>query len=213
MTTPLRRDAQANRDKLLRAARELFAEEGLEVTLDDIAERAQVGVGTAYRNFANKDVLIDDLLVERMDEMVAVARACLQVEDPWTGLRGFLEQSLAMQVADRGLKQVLFSRDRGHKRVDEARAGLAPAVSQLVQRAHDAGQLRPDVLASDVPLISIMVGTVIDFARDIDPDLHLRYLEVLLAGLRADGAVPGTLPAAPLEMPVLEQAMRRWHAR
>lgn len=213
MSTPLRKDAQANRVKLLAAAREVFAEKGLDVTLDDIAARAKVGVGTAYRNFANKDVLIDDLLVERIHEMVAVAEACLEIEDPWTALRSFLERSLEMQLNDRGLKQVLFSRSRGHVRVDAARKGLAPAVARLVQRAHDAGQLRADVHPSDIPIISVLVGTVIDFARDIGPALHLRYLEILLAGLRADGKVPQELPAPPLEMPEFERAMRRWHAR
>lgn len=212
MSNPLRRDAQANRAKLLAAARELVAEQGLEVTLDEIAARAGVGVATAYRNFANKDVLFDDLLVEQMDEMVAVAQECLELADPWTGLRSFLERSLAMQVADRGLKQVLFSRGRGHRRVDKARAGLAPAVAVLVQRAHDAGQLRSDVAPSDVPIIHIMVGTVVDFARDLDDDLHLRYLEILLAGLRAEAAVPA-LPAGPMEMSAFERAMRRWQAR
>lgn len=213
VTTPLRKDAQANRAKLLTAAAELFAEEGLDVTLDDIAARAKVGVGTAYRNFANKDVLIDDLLVKRIQDMVEVAERCLEIEDPWTALRAFLELSLEMQVNDRGLKQVLFSRSRGHVRVDAARERLAPAVGRLVQRAHDAGQLREDVHQSDLPIISILVGTVIDFARDIDPVLHLRYLEILLAGLRADGQVPAQLPAPPLQTPEFERAMRRWHAR
>lgn len=210
MTTQ-RRDAQANRAKLLAAATEVFAEQGLDVTLDDIAAHAGVGVGTAYRNFANKDVLIDDLLVARIQDMVTVAEECLEVEDPWTGVRTFLERSLEMQVQDRGLKQVLFSRSRGHVRVDAARECLAPAVGRLVQRAHDAGQLRADVQQSDIPVVSIMVGTVIDFARDIDPVLHLRYLEILLAGLRADGQVPAELPAPPLQLPELLMAMTRWH--
>lgn len=209
MTAPTRRDAQANRAKLLAAAGELFAEQGLDVTLDDIAARAKLGVGTAYRNFANKDVLIDDLMLERMDEMVALAEESLLVEDPWEGLRAFLERSLELQVADRGLKQVLFSRDRGHQRVDKAKACLAPVVAALVQRAKDAGQLRDDVGPSDIPLISIMIGTVIDFARDIDPQVHRRYLEILLAGLRAEAP----LPAGPMEMPAFERAMRRWRGR
>lgn len=210
---PQRRDAQANRAKLLDAARQVFAERGLDVTLDDIAVRAQVGVGTAYRNFANKDALIDELLFQRMDELTAMARHCLAIEDPWTALRTFLEQIVELQCQDRGLKQVLYSPQRAHKRVAKARDQLVPVIAELVDRAKAAGQVRPDASSTDVAVINIMVGTVLDLARGIDPHVHLRYLEILLAGLRADGAVPGTLPAGPMERPALERAMRRWPTR
>ena len=74
----LRKDAALNRERLLTAASELFAEQGLDVTLNDIAHRAGVGVGTAYRRFANKGEVIEALFEERLEEVVTVARECLQ---------------------------------------------------------------------------------------------------------------------------------------
>ncbi len=209
MTPPLRRDAAANREKLLCAARQVFAEQGLDVTLDDVARAAGVGVATAYRNFANKDALVDDLLVDRVTAMVAMAHECLQEPDPWLGLRGYLDRALAMQLADRGLKQLLFAHSRAHLRVDEARKGLAPAVAELVERARAAGVVRADITASDIPLINIMVGTAIDVSREHSPALYRRYLELLLLGLRSDAP----LPEPGLDLDELDAAMRCWHAR
>ena len=209
VTGSQRRDALRNRAALLTAAAELFADRGLEVTLDDIARHAGVGVGTAYRNFANKDVLIDDLLVSRMAEMVELADRAIEHEDAWLGLRGFLEQALELQLGDRGLKQLLYERSHCHERVDLVRTRLTPAVTRLVERAQRAGALRADVVASDIPMINIMLGTVQNVSRDVAPGLYRRYLEVLLRGLRADGP----LPEPALTQDQVDVAMRTWHAR
>ena len=89
---PLRRDAQRNRERILDAARELFAERGVAVTLDDIAKRAGVGVGTVYRRYSNKDALLDELFEEGIDELAASAEALLASRDAWDALIRFLEQ-------------------------------------------------------------------------------------------------------------------------
>jgi hypothetical protein len=167
-----------------------------------------VGVATAYRNFANKGVLIDDLLVDRMEEMVDLATRGLDEPDPWLGLRGYLDRAVELQVSDRGLKQLLFSRSTAHHRVERARSKLAPAVAALVERAQRAGEVRADVRPSDIAVINLLVGTVIDLARDIDPDLHKRYLEMLLDGLRPTSPAPA---AAALATEDLYQVMTRWH--
>src|SRR5215211_3742812 len=103
---PLRADAERNRQRILEAAREVFADRGLDVTLDDIARHAGVGVGTAYRRFPNKEALVEALMVERIGELEALAQECLAQPDPWEGVAGYLERALAMQAADRGLKEV-----------------------------------------------------------------------------------------------------------
>src|SRR3954468_23752179 len=93
---PLRADAALNRQRLLDAASELFAERGLSVTLNDIAHHAGVGVGTAYRRFANKEAVIDALFEQRLGDVAALADDALRDEDAWHGLVSFLERSLDM---------------------------------------------------------------------------------------------------------------------
>jgi AcrR family transcriptional regulator len=94
-TRPLRRDAERNRQRILAAAGELFAERGLSVTLDDIARHAGVGVGTVYRRFPDKNELIDALFEDRLKALCAAAEAALASDDPWDGLVLFLERGVA----------------------------------------------------------------------------------------------------------------------
>src|ERR1700760_3898707 len=101
---PLRADAARNRERILAAATEVFAERGLHVTLDDIARHAGVGVGTVYRRFADKDALID----ERLAAFSQLAEEALAYESPWAGLERFLVSSLEQQAADRGLRELVF---------------------------------------------------------------------------------------------------------
>src|ERR687898_2788952 len=176
MTAPLRADAERNRQRLLAAAKDLFATRGLDVTLDDIARHAGVGTGTAYRRFPNKDALIDALMVDRIGELGRIAEDCLEDADPWAGLTGYFERALALQASDRGLKEVLFSSGRGRERSVQARRQIAPVVTKLVKRAVEAGAVRSDFSTSDVPAINFMVNTVVDFGRDFEPELYRRYL-------------------------------------
>jgi AcrR family transcriptional regulator len=209
VTIPLRADAERNRQRLLAAAKEVFATRGLDVTLDEIARHAGLGTGTAYRRFPNKDALIEALMVERIEELGAIARECLDEPDPWRGLAGFFEQALALMAADRGLKDVLFSPGRGRERVAHARGALAPIVAELVQRAVAAGAVRDEVSTSDVPVINFMLHTVVDLSHDVEPELYKRYLAIILDGLRPrDDLDP--LPAEALEMPAFQQAMANW---
>jgi AcrR family transcriptional regulator len=208
-TAPLRADAERNRQRLMAAAKELFATRGLDVTLDEIARHAGVGTGTAYRRFPNKDALIDALMVDRIGELAAIAEECLEEPDPWVGLSGYFERALALQAADRGLKDVLFSSGRGRERSTEARRQIAPVVARLVRRAQEAGVVRSDFALSDVPLINFMLNTLVDFGRDVEPDLYKRYLAIVLDGLRPrDDLEP--LPLDALHIRTFQEALARW---
>src|SRR4051812_13511494 len=116
-TRSLRKDAALNRERLLAAASELFAERGLGVTLNDIAHHAGVGVGTAYRRFANKEEVIDALFEQSMHAVEAVAHQALDDPDAWGGLVTFLERTLQMQFGDRGLNQIINNPTLGDLRV------------------------------------------------------------------------------------------------
>ncbi len=208
--TPLRADAERNRQRLLAAAKELFATRGLDVTLDEVARHAGVGTGTAYRRFPNKDALIEALMVDRIGELGAIAEECLADPDPWQGLVGYFERALALQAADRGLKEVLFSSGRGRERTAHARRALAPVVTKLVRRAVEAGVVRPELGTSDVPVINFMLNTVVDFGRDVEPELYRRYLAIVLDGLRPQPPGSEPLPIPALEVRRFQDALTAW---
>ena len=207
---PLRRDAARNRERILAAAGEVFATRGLEVTLDDIAHHAGVGVGTVYRRFHDKEQLIDALFDDRMDAIVRVAEDALAAADPWLGLEGFFVGILDLQAADRGLRELAFAGRHGRERVARARTRLLPMVHELVTRAQASGQLRGDVLADDVPIIQKMLAQVIDIAGDVSPDLWRRYLTIVLDGLRTGRDGPTALQVPALEHGQLESCMQGW---
>ena len=83
---PLRRDAERNRIRILASAKVLFAEHGVDVSLDDIARHAGVGVGTVYRRFPDREALIDELFEDKISEIEELAAASLAIDDPWEGL-------------------------------------------------------------------------------------------------------------------------------
>ena len=181
---PLRRDAARNRERQLTAASELFAERGLDVTLNDIAHRAGVGVGTAYRRFANKDEVIDALFEQRLQDVVAVAEDSLSATDAWAGLVSFLERSLHMQFGDRGLTEIMISPQLGRERVNQSRDRIAPLMTQLVDRAKEQGAIRPDVDQTDLFFLQMALAAIIDRTRGLAPDLYRRYLAMWLDGVR-----------------------------
>jgi AcrR family transcriptional regulator len=207
---PLRKDAERNRQRILEAARELFTEQGLGVTLNDIAHHAGCGVGTVYRRFPDKEQLIDALFEERVVKLAARAEAALGNPDPWDGLVDFLGYALQLQATDRGLKEVVLSSDEGRARIAGVRERLEPLVAQLIERAHAAGSLRGDVNQEDAPVIQLMVGAVIDVARDIEPDLWRRYFAMVLRGMRAEPTAPEPLPVPPPTPDQAEEILHCW---
>lgn len=206
---PLRRDAERNRQRILGAARVLFSERGLDVSHDEIADAAEVGVGTVYRRFPDRTSLIDALFAEQIDEVVATARAAALIDDPWDALVSFLTNVLALQACDRGFKDLLMRAGWSSRLTAQARQQIAPVVDELVVRAQRSGQLRPDVNVYDIALVPHMVGSIMDSARDVDPQLWRRTLAVVLEGLRA--REQQDLPGAPPTNEQYEQLMSSGH--
>jgi len=197
----MRKDAARNRELLLVAAREVFAERGLDASLDDVARRAGVGVGTAYRHFANKYELATAIFAEEVGEIEALAQKSGQAADPWQGLVDFLERTLEAQTVNRGLREVLMG-VHDPSQDEEVHTRLSGPIRALVSRAQDAGQVRADVDATDLGMLIVMLCAVADVAADADPQLWRRYLAIMLAGLKPDGP----------EMPVValtEDSMRK----
>jgi AcrR family transcriptional regulator len=203
MESSQRKDVTRNRHRLLEAGREVFAANGLAASLNDVAHHAGVGVGTAYRHFPNKEALATAILEVQVDELEQILRTALDKSDPWTGLVDYLEQSLAIQVRDRGMAQIMSGRRITRDRFDWERDRLAPLVNALTDRAHDAGVIRNDVVGTD--LIHIQIG-LIAIAQTADEgaanvqrndlsSLYTRYLQLFLDSVHQ---TTSTLPVAPL---------------
>ena len=203
----LRQDAVVNRERLLAAASELFAQQGLSVSLNDIAHHAGVGVGTAYRRFPNKEAVIDALFEQRVEEVATVARASLDEADAWRGLVSFLEQSLSMQFGDRGLNEIMNNSALGPERVMDARDRIAPLLTALVERAKTQGTVRADFEQSDMIFIQIALSAIMDSSREVAPELYRRYLSFFLDGIRADRDPREHLPVDALDSVETHAAM------
>jgi AcrR family transcriptional regulator len=195
---PLRKDSARNRALLIAAARTVFAERGLDATLDEVAQAAGVGVGTAYRHFANKQELAREVMTQSSQQLVDDAVNALRVADPWQALAGFFEVSATRLVADRGLHQALFGPSPHEK--SPMRQDLVDAVVELFARAKAAGVLRADVEPMDAVPIYAMMGVASDIGSIVGPDQWRRSLAFFLDGLRATDRGPLPEPAIPIEL-------------
>jgi AcrR family transcriptional regulator len=205
----VRKDAERNRQRILEAARTGFAERGLSITLDDIAKLAGVGVGTVYRRFPNKELLIDALFEDRIGEVAAAAEEALGDDDGWRALTTFLERAIELIAGDRGLRELVLGTAYGPQRVQLARSRIKPLAERLVARAQAQGTLREDFAASDFPLLLMMIDAVVDTTRAV-PDTWKRPLALIVDGMLARRDAPTPLPAPALDDDQLDAALRSW---
>lgn len=205
---PLRRDAERNRQLILRAAAEVFTTRGLQASLDDVARHAGVGVGTVYRRFPDKESLAEALFEERIEAMARLAENALAEPDSWTGLMSFLEGACTELSTDRGLHEIVMYATHGRDRTGRARARMQPLVTALVQRAQEDGQLRADLQPTDMLFIEFMVSAAARYAEPVKPEIWRRYLTLITDALRPARADTTPLPEPALEPPELAVVMR-----
>jgi AcrR family transcriptional regulator len=210
---PLRRDAERNRQRILDTAGTLFAERGLNVSLDEIARHAGVGVGTVYRRFPDKEQLIDALFEKRLGEILAVATNSLETSDPWEALVSFLERSMELQVKDRGLKELLLETSTAHARIEQGRQAIEPIVATILARAQEAGVVRDDIIVSDLLLLQHAIGEAAEYTREVAPEVWRRVMSIALDGLRPDRRRPSPMPVPPLDEEQVVCSMREWGLR
>jgi len=184
----LRADARRNREAVLAAAKKLFADQGLDAQMPDVAKLAKVGVGTVYRHFPTKDDLIAALAADRFERLAEKAREGIEAEDPWEGLCRFIRFSAQIQADDRGLCEVMGSRP-GVMDASAVEVGLPELCDQLVKQAQRSGKLRPDLDWEDIPMVACGLGRITQ--ADVGPAAGRwpRLVEIILDGLRAPGSV------------------------
>src|SRR6476619_1569457 len=188
-----RADARRNREAVIVAAKELFADQGLDAQMPDVAKAAKVGVGTVYRHFPTKDDLIAALAAERFERLAEKAVESLEAEDPWQGLCDFIRFSAQIQADDRGLCEVMGSRPEVMGASAEA-VGLDKLCDQLVKRAQRSGDLRKDIEWEEIPMIACALGGITK-AHGPGAGRWPRLVEIALDGLRAPGDAKLPKPA------------------
>jgi AcrR family transcriptional regulator len=176
---PLRRDAEQNRQRLLDAAADVFAEHGLEASVEEIARTAGVGMGTLYRRFPTKDALISALVQDVLSTMLAIAEEGTERPDG-TGLEYFLEAASAYQAAHRGCLQRLWNAGTGHDLVQEVRR----LIDAMLVDAKRHGKVRADITGADVTIALWAVRGIIETTQGGAPEAWQRYLDIFIAGLR-----------------------------
>jgi AcrR family transcriptional regulator len=189
---PLRADAERNRRLLLDAAAACFAERGLDVSVAEIARRAGVGHGTAFRRFPTKEHLVSAVVLDRIEAITALAGDLLEdgaVDDP---LLEFMRRTIEMQVQDRGLGESIGTGVLADEGVQAAHSDLLTAIERLVRRAQERGQVRDDISAVDVIVLTKGVTAAAAPLLAVKPRIWRRYLDLARDALRPEAAHPLT---------------------
>ncbi|WP_166983042.1 TetR/AcrR family transcriptional regulator [Paramicrobacterium fandaimingii] len=190
----LRADAERNKVRILAAARELFARDGIDVPLASIAQQAGVGVATLYRRFPTRNDLISAAFVEESKRCVDVVQRSLDDSDPWHGICVLVSTVCSMQAVDQGFNRVLASHLPGLTDDEQSDYLFAlESLDRLVKAAHAERQLRPGITGTDILLIVLANSGVVSR----DPRRSLAASRRLVAHLlTAIGAADVALPHA-----------------
>lgn len=202
---PLRRDAQRNRDAILTAAQEAFAEQGLDASLEGIAAQAGLAIGTLYRHFPTRLHLVEALFATKMSEWVAAAEQAVAMADAWQGFCFYLEKLCELQAHDRGFNDIASMRFPTGATTEQTQTRAYRLSREIVRNAQRQGTLRLDLTAEDLAFLIWAQTRIIQATRAITPNVWRRHLGLMLDAFRAERAHP--LPEPPMTPREVEQAM------
>ena len=191
----LRTDAERNRARILDAAHSVFAEQGLDAPMAEVARRAGVGIATLYRRFPAREDLIAATFADKMTAYADAIDEALADPDPWHGFCTYVERICGMQAADRGFTHVLTMTFPTAKALEADRARAYRGFTELIARAKATGALRPDFSDKDLIVLLMANAGVIGAAGDAAPDTWRRLVGYMLQAFSAGNTTP--LPPAP----------------
>lgn len=203
----LRRDAERNRERIVAAARELYAEHGLGVGFNEVAHRAGVGVGTVYRRFADRNELFEAALEEPLRRVLEVADEATAAPRAWDGLVLLVTHVTDLLVENMGVRDAALG--AYDELLPDVSRGIADVADELFRRAHQEGDLREGATSNDVPMILWMVTELAKHADVAAPHVYRRYVTILLDGLRAAPAT-GPLPTDAPAVDEVRAVSRSW---
>ncbi|MFI1679385.1 TetR/AcrR family transcriptional regulator [Streptomyces sp. NPDC020607] len=183
----MRADARRNYDRLLAEARSAFAEHGTGASLEDVARRAGVGIGTLYRHFPNRHALMSAVWEDAVCDLLARSHALLDDPQPCSALVAWLRAIITHAGEYRGLSSALMSASHDDtSALAQCSMPMREAGAALLLRAQEAGAVRPDVSIGDLLQLTNAISLAAEETPD-DPELADRLLTLTLRGLKADG--------------------------
>jgi AcrR family transcriptional regulator len=191
----LRADAERNRCRIVETARQVFAEQGLDAPMNQVARRAQVGIATLYRRFPTRADLITEVFAEKMSAYADAIGQALADPDPWHGFRTYIERVCAMQAEDHGFTEVLTLTFPTAKAFEAKRNEAYRGFAELIARAKSGGRLRPDFSPEDLVVLLMANAGVIAATADAAPDAWRRLIAYMIQAFAADHT--DALPPAP----------------
>jgi AcrR family transcriptional regulator len=203
--TPWRRDAQERHDRLIAAARREFAARGVDASLEGIARDADVAIGTLYRHFPTRLDLLLAALEPQLREFTDGSKMALEIDDPWEGFVHYLENLFRVQAVDRGFNDFLSRRFPGSADTERIHDQMCQEIEDVLTRAQDAGEVRPDITLADIVNLIWSTGRMIDATSTTAPNAWRRHLYLMLDAYRAQRAHP--LPEPPMTEKQLYDAM------
>ncbi|SEE44860.1 transcriptional regulator, TetR family [Streptomyces sp. 2112.3] len=187
---PMRADARRNYERLLSEARTAFTEHGTDTSLEDIARRAGVGIGTLYRHFPNRTALMGAVFQGEVDALLAHARELADAPQPCAALVEWLRAIITHASTYRGLSRALMTASADDSSgMARCSVPMREAGDALLTRAQQAGAVRPDVSISDLMQLTNGISLAVEESPD-DPQLADRLLTLTLSGLKGGARKP-----------------------
>jgi AcrR family transcriptional regulator len=178
----LRADARRNRERIMSSGRELFARDGPEAQMDEIAARAGVGIGTVYRHFPTKEALLTAMVRDRFQEFAEIATVAEDTIDPRHALETVMRRSAEAVEGDMGFQLAMMGSDELEwEGIEEQKAVLAAIVTRIIRRAVDAGVVRDDVTFDDFGMVMCGITSTM-YYKPGSADWR-RHLAIVVQGL------------------------------